>query len=83
VFSNDEVENGKTHFTLLDVMRIGGDHWRSIVKLNAKSANDIKKAAMTFDIDALQDGANDPKSGRGTIHLVLKFRDRLQEITAP
>jgi|APLak6261659701_1056019.scaffolds.fasta_scaffold42826_1 hypothetical protein len=74
-FSPETMEDGKQPFRLIDVMRIGGDAWRAIQKLNAKSTPELKSDEATIAIEASEntdyDSPNFP-SKKSTITLVLK-----------
>ncbi|EJL03192.1 MULTISPECIES: hypothetical protein [Pseudomonas] len=73
-FTPEENEEGVTHYNLLDVMRIGGDSWRSIDKLDAKLVSDPTGEQTLIDIPAMQntddDAPNFPTKA-AVIHLSL------------
>jgi len=73
-FTPEENEEGVKHFSLLDVIRIGGDSWRSIDKLDAKLVSDPAGEQTLIDIPVLEntdsDAPNFP-SKAGVIHLSL------------
>jgi hypothetical protein len=81
VFSPEKTENGKQHFMLIDVMRIGGGGWRTVKNLNAKTTNSPKNEEITIAIDALENtdnGSLNFPSKKITISLALK-NGRLNE----
>ncbi|MGN8273717.1 hypothetical protein [Pseudomonas sp. SMN5] len=73
-FTPEENEEGVQHFSLLDVIRIGGDSWRSIDKLDARLVSDPSGEQTLIDIPVLEntdsDAPNFP-SKAATIHLSL------------
>lgn len=74
-FTPETDGQGKQHFTLIDVMRIGGKGWRAVHKLDARTTQGDKAGEMTIAIDALEgsdsDAPNFP-SKKTTINLVLR-----------
>ncbi|MDO7899370.1 hypothetical protein [Pseudomonas citrulli] len=73
-FTPEENEEGMLHYSLLDVIRIGGDSWRSIDKLNAKLVSDPAGEQTLIDIPVMEntdDDAPNFPSKAGVIHLSL------------
>ena len=73
-FTPEENEEGVPHYSLLDVMRIGGDSWRAIDKLDAKLVSDPTGEQTLIDIPVMEntdeDAPNFP-SKAAVIHLSL------------
>lgn len=73
-FSPEVNEEGVQHYTLLDVILIGGDSLRSIEKLDAKLVGDPTGAQVLIDIPLMEntddDSPNFPTRA-GVIHLAL------------
>ena len=81
-FSPETNEEGVPHYRLLDVMRIGGDSWRSIDKLEAKLVSDPAGEQTLIDIPVLEntdDDAPNFPSRAAVIHLSLEGSERLVE----
>ncbi|MBT2339883.1 MULTISPECIES: hypothetical protein [Pseudomonas] len=74
-FTPEENEEGVLHYSLLDVVRIGGDSWRSIDKLNARLVSDPAGEQTLIDIPAMEntdDDAPNFPSKASVIHLSLE-----------
>ena len=80
-FTPEENEEGVTHYSLLDVMRIGGDSWRAIDKLDAKLVSDPSGEQTLIDIPVMEntdsDAPNFP-SKAAVIHLSLEGSNSLR-----
>lgn len=73
VFSPETSGQGEQRFSLIDVIRIGGTGWRSVLRLNAKTIP-LKSGEILISIDAVAAVRNDPANSPGketTIHLSL------------
>jgi hypothetical protein len=71
----------REHYTLIDVMPIGGKGWRAIMDLKAKTQTSKNSREIQFLIPALEVGPDDAPnfpSRKATIKLVLG--DRLTEV---
>jgi hypothetical protein len=74
VFNPEENEEGVPYYSLLDVMRIGGDSWRAIDKLDAKLVSDPAGEQTLIDIPVMEntdDDAPNFPSRAAVIHLSL------------
>jgi hypothetical protein len=77
-----DVDAKPPHYTLLDVIHIGGKGWRGIERLNARVSQPPKSGDTSIEIDALEVGPEDPPnfpSKRTIIRVALKD-GRLVEI---
>jgi len=73
-FTPEENEEGVPHYSLLDVMRIGGDSWRAIDKMDARLVSDPSGEQTLIDIAAMEntdDDAPNFPSRAAVIHLSL------------
>ncbi|MYM38135.1 hypothetical protein [Duganella qianjiadongensis] len=76
VFSMEPDQSGVTFYSLLDVMRIGGKGWRSVVKLNAKVIGQAKNGATLISLDGLEVTTGDaPNFPSKKITISLLFKD--------
>jgi hypothetical protein len=86
MFSYETDEDGKRpHYTLMDVIPIGGKGWRGVTSLAAKLVRDPKTHTAEITIPALEVGPDDAPnfpSKRTTIKLLLK-NGRLAEVGKP
>ncbi|WP_210644555.1 MULTISPECIES: hypothetical protein [unclassified Pseudomonas] len=74
-FTPEESEEGVQRFSLLDVMRIGGDSWRAIDKLEARLVSDPAGEQTLIDIPVMEntdDDAPNFPSKAAVIHLSLE-----------
>jgi hypothetical protein len=74
-FSPETNEEGVLHYSLLDVIRIGGDSWRVIDKLEAKLVSDPAGEQTLIDIPVMEntyDDAPNFPSKAAVIHLSLE-----------
>lgn len=74
-FTPEESEEGVQRYSLLDVMRIGGDSWRAIDKLEARLVSDPAGEQTLIDIPAMEntdDDAPNFPSRAAVIHLSLE-----------
>lgn len=81
-FSPEANEEDVPHYRLLDVMRIGGDSWRAIDKLEAKLVSDPAGEHTLIDIPVMEntdDDAPNFPSKAAVIHLSLDESLRLVE----
>ncbi|HEY0290343.1 MAG TPA: hypothetical protein VGC62_25610 [Pseudomonas sp.] len=73
-FSPDTNEKNEVHYSLLDVIQIGGDGWRAIEGLDAKLVRDPTGKQILIDIPVMVnipgDSVNAPSSAE-VIHLSL------------
>ncbi|WP_260957692.1 hypothetical protein [Pseudomonas citri] len=80
-FTPEENEEGVPHYSLLDVIRIGGDSWRAIDKLDAKLVSDPAGEQTLIDIPVMEntdsDAPNFP-SKAAVIHLSLEGEQSLR-----
>ena len=68
-------EQGQRHFTLIDVIPIGGKSWRGVMNLNAKVSRNQKTADTLISFDGLEvagDDAPNFPSKKVKINLMLK-----------
>ncbi|RMM46953.1 hypothetical protein [Pseudomonas corrugata] len=73
-FTPEENEEGQQRYNLLDVIRIGGDSWRSIDKLDARLVSDPTGEQTLIDLPVMEntdDDAPNFPSRAATIHLSL------------
>lgn len=74
-FTPESNETGQPHFTLIDVIPIGGKSWRGIMNLNAKVSRNLKTAETLISFDGLEvagDDAPNFPSKKVKINLMLK-----------
>ncbi len=74
-FTPDENEEGVPYYSLLDVVRIGGDSWRAIETLDAKLVSDPAGEQTLIDIPAMENTADDQANSPSkavVIHLSLE-----------
>ncbi|MBC9251243.1 hypothetical protein A9179_13240 [Pseudomonas alcaligenes] len=74
-FTPEANEEGVEHYSLLDVVPIGGDSWRAIEKLEAKLVSDPAGEQTLIDIPVMEntdDDAPNFPSRAGVIHLSLE-----------
>ncbi|MCP1645303.1 hypothetical protein [Pseudomonas citronellolis] len=74
-FSSDANEEGKVHYSLLDVIKIGAGGWRSIEKLDAKLISNLANEQVLIDIPVMENTSGDATnfpSRAGVIHLSLE-----------
>ncbi|SDA46781.1 hypothetical protein SAMN03159443_00729 [Pseudomonas sp. NFACC15-1] len=80
-FTPEENEEGVPHYSLLDVMRIGGDSWRAIDKLDARLVSDPTGEQTLIDIPVMEntdDDAPNFPSRAAVIHLSLEGAQSLR-----
>ncbi|MDR6957841.1 hypothetical protein J2W43_001822 [Pseudomonas brassicacearum] len=80
-FTPEESEDGTSHYSLLDVFRIGGDSWRAIDKLDAKLVSDPAGERILIDIPVMEntdDDAPNFPSKAAVIHLSLEGSNSLR-----
>jgi len=74
-FSQETTEKGKSHYMLIDVMRIGGGAWRAVQTLNARVTATSQSNEAIIVIDTLANTDDDPPnfpSKKATLKLLLK-----------
>lgn len=74
-FTPETDEQGKQHFSLVDVIPIAGKGWRGVMKLNAKVTRNPKRNEILIAFDGLEvtgDDAPNFPSKKVTIYLLLK-----------
>lgn len=82
-FTPEENEEGVLHYSLLDVMRIGGDSWRAIDKLDARLVSDPAGEQTLIDIPVMEntdDDAPNFPSRAAVIHLSLEGSQSLRMV---
>jgi hypothetical protein len=71
-FTPEANEEGVPHYSLIDVVRIGGDSWRSIEKLDARLVSDPAGDKTLIDIPVMENTDDDSPNfptRPGVIHL--------------
>ncbi len=80
-FSPETNEEGLLHYSLLDVIRIGGDSWRSIQSLEARLVSDPAGEQTLIDIPVMEntdDDAPNFPSRAAIIHLSVEGSQSLR-----
>lgn len=83
VFRPDpDAAGAEPHFTLQDVMPIGGKGWRAITTLDAKARQDARTGVTTLTMQALAVGDNDAPNfpSRKTVVRVVLNKGRMAEL---
>ncbi|NVZ50735.1 hypothetical protein HX792_10345 [Pseudomonas sp. B6002] len=73
-FTPAVTEDDQEHYTLVDVMHIGGDGWRAVETLDAKWVKDPAHKRALIDIPVMENASGDSPnfpSQPGVIHLAL------------
>jgi hypothetical protein len=85
-FTPEKEKNGRQHFTLIDVISIGGKFGRGIDSLNARVTYNQKSFETAIAIDAKEFVEGDTplsKSKKVVINLMINKHQRLLELNKP